>query len=620
MCGIYGELRAHPRPPPAGRSSFIELAGRALAHRGPEGSGVWHDAFCSLGHRRLKVIDLSENAAQPMRSASGRSVITYNGEIYNYLELRSRMTSPPGGFRSSSDTEVLVEWLERHGASGLKDALGMFAFALWDAHERELVLVRDRLGKKPLFYSHTGDTLRFASEIPSLLADGSLPRKTSLDRIAEFLQYGFIASPQTAFVGIESLPPGSWLRAKVTDHGLRIDTGRYWQLPTDPEPAADWQPWLDEFQATLENAIQLRLRSDVPIGAFLSGGMDSSVVSLLAHRALQGGLKTFTVDFENDAFSEGRPAREVANHIGTQHHELHLRAGSLDDLPRLVRTYGNLFGDPSALPTMAICREMKKYATVVLSGDGGDELLGGYTRYRFAEPRDGGASSRVGPWLYDAAKHYPVWLRGDSRLSLYHPDWVAAYQGSMRSYPLHDVPPLFGQTVVARDVWREAFERHSQRPPLFRVMAADAELYLPEDNLVKVDRASMAAAVEVRSPLLDHRLFELVSRARPEWLRKGDRGKLPLAALYARDLPADVFSRKKMGFGVPLADWMHDYGVDRIEQSLLGRDARIRSVLDPRIVSKLVRGFRWRTHHFAGRIWHLLLLEEWLSQFGPSLS
>ena len=617
MCGIYGELHAQPQA--GARTAFAQAAGQALAHRGPDGSGIWQDAHCLLGHRRLKVIDLSEHGAQPMHSASKRSVITYNGEIYNYLELRSRLTSPPGGFRSSSDTEVLVEWLEERGASGLRDLFGMFAFALWDAHGRELVLVRDRLGKKPLFYTKTRDALRFASEIPALLEDETLPRETNVERIAEFLQHGFIASPQTAFVGIESLPPASWLRARVTADGLIVDTGSYWQLPTECEPASDRQAWLEEFRATLEHAIQIRLRSDVPIGAFLSGGIDSSVVSLLAHRSLPSGLNTFTVDFEEGAFSEGRSAREVASHIGTEHHEIRLRAGSLDDLPRLVRTYGNLFGDPSALPTMAICREMTAHATVVLSGDGGDELLGGYARYQLVEPREAGASQQLYAWLYGFARHYPVWLRGDSRLSMLHPDWVAAYRGSMRSYPLHEVPPLFRHPVAFRDVWQEAFARYEHRPPLFRAMAADAELYLPEDNLVKVDRASMASAVEVRSPLLDHRLFELVARARPEWLRKGARGKLPFAELYGRDLPRAVFERKKMGFSVPLAAWMHDYGMDRIEHALLARDARIRAVLDMRAVSKLLRGFRWRTHHFAGRIWHLLLLEEWLRQFRPTV-
>lgn len=615
MCGIFGELRAHPGP----RDAFADTAARALAHRGPDGSGVWSDAFCLLGHTRLKILDLSENAAQPMHSASKQSVIAFNGEIYNYVELRKAATAPQGGFRSTSDTEVLLEWMEQRGPNGLKDVLGMFAFALWDERARELLLVRDRLGKKPLYYTRTSDTLRFASEIPALLADETLPRRTSASRIAEFLQHGFIASPRTAFAGIESLPPASWLRARVTDSGLTVETGRYWELPAGVEPARDRAAWRDEFRATLENAVHIRLRSDVPIGAFLSGGIDSSVVCLLAHRAMGGGLDTFTVDFESDAFSEGRYAREVAAHLGTRHHEIRLRAGSLEDLPQLVRTYGNLFGDPSAMPTMAICREMKKHATVVLSGDGGDELLGGYTRYRLAEARATRMPQDVARWAHRVASRYPSWLRGDSRLSLMHPDWVSAYCGAMRSYPLQDVPPLFGRAVPMHDAWRETLLRHRHRAPLFRLMAADLELYLPEDNLVKVDRASMAVALEVRSPLLDHRLFELVTRARPEWLREGGRGKLPLAELYGHELPEQVFSRRKMGFSVPLAEWLQADGVRQVKRVLLGREAKIRSVLDMHAVSRVVGGFRWHTHSYAGRIWHLLLLEEWLQRYAPSI-
>jgi len=625
MCGIFGELAAAAGDP-VGRRSFAESAALQLRHRGPDGRGTWGDDRCLLGHARLSILDLSERASQPMVSASGRSAMVFNGELYNYLELRRELGAPRGGWRSSGDSEVLLELLEARGVEGLAKAVGMFAVALWRPADGELWLIRDRLGKKPLYYGWNPDgRLRFASEVGALLADGVLRRRTTADRLAEYLQHGYVAAPRTGFLDVSCVPPGCLLRVRAAGGALRAEVERYWRLPP-PAPPLDRNEWLERFDWTLRDAVRIRLRSDVPLGAFLSGGVDSSVVSMLAQQALGGGLRTFTVDFGEESFSEGAFAREVAAHLGTEHAELQLEPSSVEELPGLVATYGDLHGDSSALPTLAVCRATRRHATVALSGDGGDEVLGGYARYRrvmeaLAKARRWPAEA-LSPLRRIGEATLPWWSRGRGLLYRMTHDLGRLYAESMRSYGSVDWPPILARELCApwTDPVAASLTEHRDRPPLLRLMACDGATYLPEDILVKVDRASMSVGLEVRAPLLDHRLFELGAEADPSWLL-GEKGpKQPMRELYAARLPARVFSRRKMGFGVPLGRWFRGGAGGYAAERLLDRRAAAAPVLDRSAVRHLLWSHRFGNRDESARIWQALVLHAWFEAWKPSLA
>lgn len=623
MCGIFGQL--DPAASPEARQRFATLAGAAVRHRGPDARGTFDDGDCLLGHARLSILDLSEAAAQPMRSASGRSVLVYNGELYNFVELRAALSSPEGGWRTSSDTEILLEAVERSGTKALDDFLGMFSFALWRPDDRELLLVRDRLGKKPLYWARTPrGGVRFASEVQALLADGVIRAKTSTDRIAEYLQYGYNLAPRTSFEGIESLEPGQLVRAKLRDDGsVEIRTERWWQLPAY-EPAAPLahDAWHDELQAIVEDAVRIRLRSDVPLGALLSGGVDSSIIALLA-RKHQEDLQTITIDFDQPEFSEAAYAEEVARHVGTSHRRIAIAPPTVADLNSVVEIFGELHGDVGTLPTLAACRGLREIVTVALAGNGGDEVMAGYVRYlRVLDAlektkRVPGAARRA---FSASASLYPSWLRGDGRLALYGNDVADVYASTMRQFPARRLSPLLRRSPRAwTDPTVAAATRYADRPALLQMMATDAVTYIPGDLNVSLDRASMSVALEMRCPFLDHRLFELIARGRPEWFIEGGRGKLPLRKLYAPSLPGAVFTRRKAGFAPPVEHWFRAGGelADRKDALLRGR-AAIHDVLDRGAIARQVRAFDLRLHRNAGRLWNLLVLDTWLERWKPS--
>lgn len=558
MCGIFGQLDRSLDV--ADREWLTGSATRALAHRGPDGAGHVFDDHCVLGHTRLAILDLTEAASQPFRSACGDLVLVHNGEIYNFLELRQELAPPRGGWRTRSDSEVLVEAFAQRGAGALSSLIGMFAFAVWNARTRELLLARDRVGKKPLYWCRTPrNGIRFGSELHALLGNG-VSARTSADRVAEFLQYGYNLAPRTSFLDIHEVPAAHLLRARVTDDGVDVSVERYWDLPAyDPGEAGTFGRWADELRATIGDAVRIRMRSDVPVGAFLSGGVDSSIVAMLASREVGGGLRTVTVDFAEQEFSEAAYAHEVAVHIDTEHTRLRVEPPTFEEVDRLVETFGGLHGDISALPALAACRAAREVVTVALTGDGADELMGGYSRYFLAAssaerartlPRSVVRAAGI------AASRIPPWFGGDGRLALLNDDPARAYLSTVRQFPARSTPPLFREPLVGgADPVAEALARHWHRPPLSRMMAVDLNTYIPGDTNVTLDRASMSVSLELRSPFLDHRLFELVARARPEWIMDGDQGKRPLRYLYGSELPPPVFSRPKRGFGVPMLAW-----------------------------------------------------------------
>lgn len=619
MCGIFGELA--PEPNVARRSAWLAAAGERVRSRGPDGHGMWSADSCALGHTRLAIIDLDPRASQPMTSSSGDSIMVFNGEIYNYIELRDSI--PDCQWRSSSDSEVLLELLEQRGEGALTGLIGMFAVALFNQRSRDLWLIRDRLGKKPLYYTTTPrGEFRFASDVSALLADEDTPRVTTLDRIAEFLQHGYVAEPRTGFDGIHTVPPGHWLRASLSGGVVRTRVQRYWELPCEVGQCrwASEEAWLEEFRATLEDAVRLRLRSDVPLGAFLSGGVDSSVTSMLATRHL-AKLSTFTIDFADRRYSEGAFAAEVANRIGTEHTSVTLvpdRDISIDDV---AEVYSDLHGDASAVPTMALCRETRKHVTVALSGDGGDELLGGYTRYLHALRTT--ASLRRVPklplglarWL--SRRAVPFWLRGSNRMSALTSDLGEFYARHMRLYSGVAWPPIVRRAGEGVDAIGRAMEHHHHREPLQRMMATDVDTYLPGDILVKVDRASMAHGLEVRAPLLDHRLFELTANADPGWLSTLTEAKRPLRRLYESTLPTRVFHRPKMGFGPPLAAWLDGGRVRELDRQLASPRSPLAGALSAAHLRALFRAHEFGLDNQVGRLWTLYILHRWAERWRP---
>lgn len=617
MCGLAGFFDKVG----AVSDGQLKRATDALVHRGPDsgasrvlGEGTWQ---VGLGHRRLSIIDLSSNGAQPMTSGDGNTTIVFNGELYNYPELRKDL--PGARWRSDSDTEVLLELWNLHGLECLRETVGMFAFAAHDARSGRLWLVRDRLGKKPLYWARSrSGGIRFGSEIAAVLEDGSVPRQTSLDRIAEFLQHGFIAGHRTGFSTVHQVPPGTAIEFWVESDTLHSRHHRYWTLP--PHVAStSYSDWLAEFDETLRNAVQIRLRSDVPVGAFLSGGVDSSVVSLLAAAALDTPLATFVADFDDAAHSEAQWAAEVASRIGSRHQALLVHPDREDLAAKVIGVYGDLFGDPSAIPTIDICREMRRHVKVALSGDGGDELLGGYARYARALTSHA-RYSHSPVRLRGAAflrRTLPTWLRGTSRLGPVQPSLELVYGSLFKAFPTRDLPPFLKTETQWTDPIVEAVLRHQDKPPLHQLMAADLETYLPYDNFVKVDRASMAVGLEVRSPLVDHRLVALVARAEPDWLVGGG-AKRPLRELFARKLPEAVFTRKKMGFAPPTGKWLAAMGPDMLLEKITG--SGIMEVLDRTRVEREVRAFHAGLHGSFSRVWFLSVAAEWWSRWKPQVA
>lgn len=617
MCGIYGELSSSLSPSRivAGESTL-----RQLAHRGPDGEGLFHDKHCLLGHRRLSILDLSNAAAQPMHSASGRAVIVFNGELYNYVELKNAMPPPAGGWRSKGDTEVLLELVEREGLAALEGAIGMFAFAVWFAETKELWLCRDRFGKKPLFYTTmpNGD-FRFSSELPPLLSDPAVSRNISRARIAEFLQLGYIAPPHTPFDAIRSVPPAHWLVVKVNDSGaITTRLQRYWSLPTQVD-ASVWRAgtWFEAFEQTLLDAVRIRLRSDVPMSALLSGGIDSSVIAVMAAKLTGQPLSTIAVD-TGDESSETAWAAQVARHIGTRHQTVQLQPFDADSIGYFVRLFPELMGDASALAATAAFDALKGHSAVTLTGDGGDELLSGYTRYALtlhSVERAKRLPAQVSRLASLAARRVPTWAKGEARLNTVNDEVDQAYLSFVHCYPTHDTPPLMRDVVAEPTAIELAQARYRNLPAHLRMQFVDAETYVPHDTMVVLDRASMANSIEVRSPFFDQRLFELVAQAPFDALVRDGSPKYPLRRSFAHQLPRSVFERTKMGFTVPLRRWLGE-----VDLRGLGSNASpLAQVLDQRAVRTMVTAFRGGINQHLGRLWHLLVLERWLSEWNATI-
>jgi asparagine synthase (glutamine-hydrolysing) len=616
MCGIAGILRSDGAPPDA---RLLGAMTGAIAHRGPDGDGFFCDGPVGLGHRRLAIIDLA-TGDQPMSSDDGSVVLIFNGEIYNFRELRRELEARGATFRTASDTEAIVRAYEAWGVECLGRLRGMFAFALWDKARRRLFLARDRVGIKPLVYAWDGRRLLFASEIKALLEDPELPRDLDWDALRDYLTLHYIPSPRTIFRSIRKLPPASYL---VFDQDrAEPEIRRYWDLHFSADPRPSEADWLDGLRFHLTDAVRSHLVSDVPIGAFLSGGVDSSTVVALMAQATAGRVRTFSIGFDDADFDELQHAREVARRYDTQHFEYVVKPNALETLPRLAWQFDEPFADSSALPTYYVSKITREHVTVALSGDGGDENFLGYTRYaraqRLHERLDAFPAVLARPLLGLAARLLAPGARGQGYLDLLGAPPVDRYfklVAYQRSETLRSLLSAAARERVSPVVTPGLFRRLAAegRTPDYAstLQYLDIHCYLPEDILTKVDRTSMAVSLEARVPLLDHVLMEYVATMPTRLKLRDGAGKLILKRAMAADLPAGILDRRKMGFGLPIASWFRRELTDYVRDVLTGGRTRQRGLVDPVAVSALLDEHQSGGRDRSSQIWALLALEEW---------
>ena len=649
MCGIAGLINYGG----SDRNSIGATLRRmtdAIAHRGPDGDGFWIDdqATVGLGHRRLAIIDLSETGAQPMASASGRYTITFNGEIYGFLQLREELQSRGIRFRGTSDTEVLLAAVETFGfEAAIRRLNGMFAFVLHDKVARKAIFVRDRLGKKPLYVGVAKGALAFGSELKSLRAHPAFARpEIDFEALTLFLRHHYIPAPYTIYSNVTKLPPGSWVAISVDSPppsvaAIRASTQAYWRARDVAEDAqarrlSDEDEAIQNLDEALKAAVRDRLVSDVPVGAFLSGGIDSSLVAALMQECSSKPIKTYTVRFNEEKFNEADIALDVARRLKTDHSEIDATpAMALQQVDRLPEVYDEPFADPSQVPTLLVSTLARRNVTVALSGDGGDELFGGYSRY--AQMMTFSAMAPKVPQIaLRAVEAAPTWfldvafklgrnlapaslraeLSGDRAKKLASllaaDEFDCMYRKFLSTW---DRP---GELVIGGEE-PESFWKNAGVPEDFsaleRMMFYDTVTYLPDDVLAKVDRASMSVGLEMRAPLLDYRVVEAAWRAPRTLCLAGGIGKMALRRMLARRLPEDLIYRPKHGFSVPINDWLRGplrgWAADLLSPARLRRDGFFR----PAAIEKGWREHQSGERQWGAQMWTILMFNAWLDRW-----
>ncbi len=608
MCGIAGWIG--PKDPEA-----LSRMRAALAHRGPDDAGEHVEDRLTLLHQRLSIIDVA-GGRQPMSTPDGRFTIAYNGEVYNYLRLRDDLESRGVAFRTKSDTEVLLHLYARMGPDCVSQLQGMFAFAVWDHEERRLFLARDRIGIKPLFYAELGDGLLFASELKAILAHGALDASLDPEALDHYLTFMYVPAPRTICRGVRKLRPGhtlTWQEGKAKEHA-------YWTLP-DPEATLDWggEPeGVRKLERMLQDAVRGRLMSEVPLGAYLSGGLDSSLVVAMMSQASDSAVNTFSVGFEERGFDERPHALRVAEACRTNHRELVVGHHSADEFPRIVRALDEPVADSAAIPTYYMAELTKRHVTVVLTGEGADELFAGYSHYKLLTWFDRVAWASPGAvarWLgrMGGGGKPGRGLEYVGRLR----DRAAAYlalksvftpreKNSLYSYGLREATR---NTMPSGEVVRR-YLGPGDGPCLQQLLRLDLATWLPDDLLVKVDRMTMAHGVEARVPFLDHRVVDAVMRLPPEWKLRRFTGKHILREVGRRSLPVETVVRRKTGFAVPIGEWASGEMRGLVEE-LLGDDAVTRrGLFNPKVVGSL-RDRKEYGMFQRRQLWTLLTLEMW---------
>jgi asparagine synthase (glutamine-hydrolysing) len=615
MCGICGFYGLEDK-------NLLRRMCYVLRHRGPDDSGIYLDNNVGLGHQRLNVIDL-KTGRQPIHNEDGSIWITYNGEIYNFQELRKELEAKHHNFYTNTDTEVVVHAYEEYGEDCVERFNGMFAFAIWDSKNKKFFLARDRIGKKPLYYTLVDGKFLFASEMKALLQYEELKREVDFEALNNYLTFLYILAPRSILKNIKKLPAAHTLTFKDG----AIETKEYWDLRFE-EKRSDKASIKKEIYALLEDAVRKRLISDVPLGAFLSGGLDSSIVVGLMSRIMDEPVKTFSIGFEEKCFDETKYARIVAEHFGTDHHEYIVKPDAIDILPKLVWYYDEPFADASAIPMYYITKIAKEKVTVVLTGDGGDESFAGYYRYRdyYLGKRYNVIPKGIRKILPKLVNTIPI-TKGRYNFVGYAKTFVNSFELPMEEKYL-EYQSAFNnkmkESLYSYDFKREIINNNLFKPflakcrscsTLSQMQYVDIKTSLPEDMLVKVDRMASANAIETRAPLLDYPLMEFAATLNPNLKLKGLNGKYILKQSVNELLPREIIKRKKAGFAVPIRDWFRSELKDLVNQVLLDRETLKRNYFDDNYIKKILDSHQKGTNDFSYHIWALLNLELWHRMF-----
>ena len=624
MCGIVGIVRNDGTPVD---EQLLTRMCNAIRHRGPDDDGFYLNGSVGLGMRRLAIIDL-KGGAQPIHNQDRSSWIVFNGEIYNYLELRAKLEKLGHTFYTNSDTEAIVHAYDQFGADCPKHLRGMFAFAIWNERTQELFLARDRIGKKPLLYAHVNGELIFGSEFSALLLHPDVSREVQPEALDYYLSFMCIPAPLTAYRAIRKLEPGHWLRWR----NGQIESQRYWQPDFTKKVAIDEEEAGERTVEILREAVRVRLMSEVPLGAFLSGGIDSSAVVALMSQESSERVKTFSIGFEEQDFSELHHARRIAEHVGADHHEFIVRPDAVEVLPMLVEHYGEPYADSSAVPTYYVARETRKHVTVALNGDGGDESFAGYERY-------------IAMGLTERYRRVPSFLRESviketvnmipsspmkrSRvksakrlLEVVSLPRVERYTHWMSVFNEQTKQPLYSdffrqqtQDADATGLLAEWFKRANGIGVVDAMLLTDQMTYLPNDLLVKVDIATMAVSLEARSPFLDHHVIEFAASLPQNLKLRRLTSKYLLKKVLRKLLPSENLNRRKMGFGVPIGHWFRGKMQPFLREVVLSEKALRRGLFKPEAVRQLVELHTRGERDYSHQLWTLLMLELWFNRF-----
>ena len=625
MCGIVGFVSKNSSEQDR---TILEKMNEAIAHRGPDDDGFYLGEGVALGMRRLSIIDVA-GGKQPIHNADKTKWIVFNGEIYNYQQLREDLEKRGHKFYTNSDTEAIVHLYDEYGADCLQHLRGMFAIAIWDTVDKSLFLARDRVGKKPILYSHqdNGDLI-FGSEFQALLQHPDISREVDLEAIDSYMSYLCIPAPLTAFKQIRKLEPGHWLRWK---NGA-IETKRYWLPDFSHKIKISEDEAIEETTRILRESTKLRMISEVPLGAFLSGGVDSSIVVALMAQESSKPVKTFSIGFEEQDFSELKYAKRVAEHVGAEYNEFVVRPNALEILPTLVEHYGEPYADSSAIPTYYVSKETRKYVTVALNGDGGDESFAGYERHVAMQIAE--TYKRIPKVLRKALIESPVNLLPTSELKRSrfrdakrflqaanlpkterYFRWMSTFNrdAKLDLYTKDFAASVFDHNPSAYlDRW---FAKANGSGILDAALLTDQMTYLPNDLLVKVDIASMANSLEARSPFLDHKLIEFAATLPEDLKTRRFQTKSLLKKVAARLVPKEVVYRRKMGFGVPIGKWFREDLKDFVRSVLLSEKSLTRGIVKREMLEKYVNEHTNGERDHSFQLWTLLMLELWFQRF-----
>ena len=623
MCGITGFVTDN-----TGRGNQFETAEllermcAVMSHRGPDDQGTMVNEGVALGMRRLSIIDLS-GGHQPMRSRGSDLTVVFNGEIYNYRELRENLQNKGYQFQTKSDTESILHCYEEYGDACVDHLRGMFAFALWDEPKRKLFVARDRVGEKPLYYAITRTgTFVFGSELKCVLQHPEVEREIDHQAVDAYLTFGYVPDPLSILKNIKKLPPGH----SLTLLGGKITIKQYWDFPYEPGETRSERDYIEDLQHRLRESVRMRLVSDVPLGAFLSGGVDSSTIVALMAQEMPEPVKTFSIGFEEDSYDELKYARLVAKRFGTDHHELIVTPDVCNVIDELIWHFDEPFADSSAIPTYYVSKLAREYVTVVLSGDGGDELFAGYTRYAVDLKRQG--FERLPRFvrqnlMKSLSEHLPHGARGRNFLYNVALDPIDRYIDNISIFTKLNRRLLYSEGLLERlqhgesaaTMYRDYASSVTTGEPVDPLLYLDSKTYLPGDILTKVDRMSMAVSLEARVPLLDHELIEFVTRMPASLKMRGGESKYIFKQAIKGLIPDEILTRPKQGFGVPIGAWINDQLRERMHDTLRDSLTRERGYFRSGYIDVLLAEHERGRRDHSQALWTILIFELWCRAF-----